>query len=158
LLIFPLLIFGGICDLFPIINDYNFDLFSPQTKRNIEWVKTNTKPTDNFLSFNGGLDFILAAGRKEFVGGQYYAWSLGYPVEKRVIEIKAFRDKDYPKEPFCKYLETNKIKFISYSTKETTYLSSEGFDNTKYPELWGKGVQLEEDTMIYSTDNICQIR
>ncbi len=158
LVLFLGLILGGVCDLFPIINDSNFHLFSANTIENSNWVRKNTKATDIFLSLNGDVSFALAAGRRQYIGGPYYCWSLGYAYEPRINEIRKFRDESFPNPPFCNYLRANNISYVSYNENEKEFLYNPGYDKAQLKGFWGEGLHLKEGAVVYSTDNICSIK
>ena len=109
------MIFGGVLDLFPIINDYDFDLFSKNTISNMSWIKNNTKTSDIFLSFNGDTMFVLGAGRKEFISGGYYIWSLGYPSNERYQELQLFNKNNFSSYRINNYLWVGSIIFNLFS-------------------------------------------
>ncbi|MEO5919496.1 MAG: NHL repeat-containing protein, partial [Candidatus Limnocylindrales bacterium] len=73
---------GGLIDLVPIKNErmYQAGLDGDPL---YEWVRTETKPQDVFLSDLYVVHGILLAGRKVYLGWPYYSWSAGYAVEGR---------------------------------------------------------------------------
>ncbi len=86
ILLFILVIPGGLIEFFPIHNTY----WSEVAYKNdplIEWLMKETKPRDIFLTNRFVNHPMLMAGRRVFYGWPYYAWSAGYDASKR--------DKDY---------------------------------------------------------------
>ncbi len=76
------IVVGGVIDLVPIKNQriYQANLAGDPL---YEWVRTQTRPSDVFLSDIHVVHGILLAGRKLYLGYTYYAWSAGYAVSTR---------------------------------------------------------------------------
>jgi sugar lactone lactonase YvrE len=111
ILLFILIIPGGIIDFFPIHKAY----WSQVTYKNdplIEWLTKETKPRDIFLTDRFVNHPILMAGRRIFYGWPYYAWSAGYDTSKRDTVYKdLFENKD-PRKVF-RLLKDNDIAFVA---------------------------------------------
>ena len=73
---------GGVVDLFPIKNERMYRA-GVDGDPLYEWVRTETRPNDVFLSDFYVVHGILLAGRKVYLGWPYYAWSAGYAVSQR---------------------------------------------------------------------------
>jgi sugar lactone lactonase YvrE len=73
---------GGIIDLIPVKNQRIYEV-GLTGDRLYEWVRTETKPNDIFLSDIFVVHRILLAGRRLFLGWTYYAWSAGYAARER---------------------------------------------------------------------------
>ena len=114
ILLFILIIPGGLIEFFPIHNTY----WSEVAYKNdplIEWLmkKKKTKPRDIFLTNRFVNHPMLMAGRRVFYGWPYYAWSAGYDASKR--------DKDYldllqsrdPRKVF-RLLKENGINYVAF--------------------------------------------
>jgi hypothetical protein len=112
ILLFILIIPGGLIEFFPIHNTY----WSEVAYKNdplIEWLMKETKPRDIFLTNRFVNHPMLMAGRRVFYGWPYYAWSAGYDASKR--------DKDYldllqsrdPRKVF-RLLKENGINYVAF--------------------------------------------
>src|SRR6266404_4227126 len=112
IVIFLLIIAGGVIDFFPIHNTG----WSEVTYRNdplIDWLKKETTPRDIFLTDRFVNHPILMAGRRVFYGWPYYAWSAGYDASKRDrVYTELFENRD----PWKVYhlLKENGIKYVAY--------------------------------------------
>lgn len=148
------LLFGGFCDLFPIINDNmgatNDIAKSPKS----QWIMQNTKPNDVFLNFSSDFTFVLLTGRKIYLGVPYFNWSLGYPVDARDDLVKAMIKESYPKDKFCDFLKTEDIQYF-YTSRAETRMFDQPFDPNILIEKFGEGLEIE-NTNFYMTDNVCR--
>ena len=110
--LFLLVIAGGIIDFFPIHNTG----WGEVTYRNdplIDWLKKNTSPRDIFLTDRFVNHPILMAGRRVFYGWPYYAWSAGFDASKRDrVYTDLFESRD-PWKVF-RLLKENGIKYVAY--------------------------------------------
>lgn len=79
---------SGFIDLMAIKNDYQFRF--PDAPRNslMQWIKTNTKRGDIFISRQEILDPITLSGRKNFLGHKYFLTTLGYDISQRELLVK----------------------------------------------------------------------
>jgi DNA-binding beta-propeller fold protein YncE len=73
---------GGAIDLIPVKNQRIYEV-SLTGDPLYEWVRTETRPNDIFLSDIHVVDRILLAGRRLYLGWPYFAWSAGYDVRAR---------------------------------------------------------------------------
>jgi DNA-binding beta-propeller fold protein YncE len=111
-ILFLLLIPGGIVDLFAFHNSY----WSEVTFRNdplIDWLNKETKPRDIFLTDRFVNHPILMAGRRVFYGWPYYGWSAGYDATER---DKVYRELFESKDPakLFQLLKANDIAYVAY--------------------------------------------
>jgi DNA-binding beta-propeller fold protein YncE len=112
LVLFLLIIPGGIIDFFPIHNT-GWNEVTYRDDALIDWLKKNTSPRDIFLTDRFVNHPILMAGRRVFYGWPYYSWSAGYDASKRDrLYIELFESKD----PWKVYhlLKENGIKYVGY--------------------------------------------
>ena len=111
ILLFILIIPGGLIEFFPIHNTY----WSEVAYKNdplIEWLTKETKPRDIFLTNRFVNHPMLMAGRRVFYGWPYYAWSAGYDASKRdkdYLELLQSRD---PRKVF-RLLKENGINYVA---------------------------------------------
>ncbi|HWY40449.1 MAG TPA: hypothetical protein VNX27_06610 [Chthoniobacterales bacterium] len=112
IILFLLILPGGIIDLFPLHNGY----WSEVAFRNdplIDWLKKETKPRDIFLTDRFVNHPILMAGRRVFYGWPYYGWSAGYDsTERDRVYRELFESKD-PAKVF-QLLKDNGIAYVAY--------------------------------------------
>ncbi|HVF71892.1 MAG TPA: 6-bladed beta-propeller [Chthoniobacterales bacterium] len=73
---------GGAIDLFPIHNSYFIEL-KYGGDRLVQWLWSNTKPHDVFLSDRFVNHQILLAGRRLFYGWPSFSWGAGYDTTLR---------------------------------------------------------------------------
>jgi hypothetical protein len=103
----------GVVDTFTIRN-LNGELRSAviAQKNDLQtWIKDNTDPDDVFLSFWHGTHDIFFAGRMEFYGWPYYAWSGGYDTYGREQIFADIVNVNDPNE-LSKMLNDNNISYI----------------------------------------------
>src|SRR5436190_547741 len=103
---------GGLIEFFPIHNTG----WSEVPFRNdalIDWLKTNTKPRDIFLTDRFVNHPILMAGRRVLYGWPYYGWSAGYNASKHDrLYTELFESKD-PWKVFH-LLKENGISYVAF--------------------------------------------
>jgi len=78
ILLLPSLIFSGVLDLFPIINDYNGGIDDWRQSPIQTWIKSNTPPRAQFLTASYLYHPASLVGRPIFLDYGYHAWSMGY--------------------------------------------------------------------------------
>ena len=111
-ILFVLIIPGGIIDLFPIHNGY-WNAIAFRNDPLIDWLRKETKPRDIFLTDRFVTHPILMAGRRVFYGWPYYTWSAGYDsTERDKVYRELFENKD-PAKVF-QLLKNNDIAFVAY--------------------------------------------
>jgi DNA-binding beta-propeller fold protein YncE len=112
ILLFILIIPGGLIEFFPIHNTY----WSEVAYKNdplIEWLMKETKPRDIFLTNRFVNHPMLMAGRRVFYGWPYYAWSAGYDASKRDKDyLDLFQSRD-PKKVY-RLLKENGITYAAF--------------------------------------------
>jgi DNA-binding beta-propeller fold protein YncE len=112
ILLFILIIPGGLIEFFPIHNTYWGEL-AYKNDPLIEWLMKETKPRDIFLTNRFVNHPILMAGRRVFYGWPYYAWSAGYDSSKRDKDyLELFQSRD-PKKLF-RLLKENGINYVAF--------------------------------------------
>lgn len=109
--LFFFLIFSGIIDFFPIINDGKMILPDYSKNPDIQWILSNTQPNDVFLNSSYLYHPASLAGRNIFLGWPYFAWSLGYNSEKRGNEFKELWGESNKKR-VCDMLIDKEINYI----------------------------------------------
>jgi hypothetical protein len=109
--LFFFMIFGGIIDLFPIINDKKFELADYRLNKESSWIINNTDKKSVFLNTTLLYDPASIAGRKIFMGWPYFAWSQGYDTYGRGDMMKKILGSNNKTEA-CNLLKENKIDYI----------------------------------------------
>ena len=110
-ILFFFMIFGGIIDIFPILNDGKVSIPDYEINQNALWIKNNTLPTSVFLNTTFLYDPASLAGRKIFMGWPYFAWSQGYNTDKRGQAMKSILGAP-DKQTACKLLIQSRIDYI----------------------------------------------
>ena len=112
ILLFILIIPGGLIEFFPIHNTYWGEV-AYKNDPLIEWLMKETKPRDIFLTNRFVNHPMLMAGRRVFYGWPYYAWSAGYDASKRdKAYLDLFQSRD-PKKVF-RLLKENGITYAAF--------------------------------------------
>ena len=78
LLIVPSLIFSGVMDLFPIINDTTGGVDDWRKSAMQSWIKDNTSTKAQFLTASYMYSPASLVGRQIYLDYGYHAWSMGY--------------------------------------------------------------------------------
>ena len=104
-------VFGGIVDLFPLHNDpmlavpYKNDRLS-------QWLLTDTRPSDIFLTHTLLTHPILFTGRKIYLGYTLFAWTAGYNVpDREAVYRKILQESDATE--LVRLLHANNIAYIA---------------------------------------------
>jgi hypothetical protein len=106
-----LMIFGGIIDLFPILNDGKVAIADYENNSVAQWIKNNTPRNSVFLNTTYLYDPATLAGRKIYQGWPYFAWSQGYDTNGR-NKTMAHLLGVQKKETACVLLKKNKIDYV----------------------------------------------
>ena len=77
-LIIPSLIFSGVMDLFPIINDTTGGVDDWRKSPMQTWIKDNTSTSAQFLTASYMYSPASLVGRQIYLDYGYHAWSMGY--------------------------------------------------------------------------------
>ena len=77
-LIIPSLIFSGVMDLFPIINDTTGGVDDWRKSAMQSWIKENTSTKAQFLTASYMYSPASLVGRQIYLDYGYHAWSMGY--------------------------------------------------------------------------------
>lgn len=114
------LIFGGIVDFFPIVNDHKIIYADWPLQPVAVWIKQNTAPESVFLTTEFFYHPANSVGRKIFVDYGYFAWSLGYKdQERRAIMRKLFGSYDSLSD-WCQTARMNGIDYIAINPRAET--------------------------------------
>ncbi|MDR1537148.1 MAG: hypothetical protein LBU32_03975 [Clostridiales bacterium] len=107
------LVLTGILDTFTIINQDGPGRSALVDADNDyqKWIRENTNPDDVFLCYWQSLGNVFFAGRPEFFGWPYYAWSGGYDTYTREAVFKEIVETADP-DRFLQLVNDNKISYI----------------------------------------------
>jgi hypothetical protein len=111
------MIFGGIIDIFPLVNDRKISVEDYKVNPNSVWILNNTSPDSVFANTSYLYNSASLAGRKILLGWPYFAWSQGYNTEKRgelLKEILGAPNKSYA----CNLLKSNGIEYVEIKINE----------------------------------------
>ncbi len=122
------LIFSGIIDFFPILNDSKIALADYPVNKDISWIMKNTNPDSTFLNTQYLYDTASLAGRKIFLGWPYFAWSQGYDTQTRDNLRKAMLNTN-DLHFFCANAIKYNINYIEISNPLDTKVNREFFDS-----------------------------
>lgn len=111
LVLLPLLVLGGVVDLFPVKNDVMYKLMDYKANADIRYFIEHTEPNAVVLNSTWFYHPASLAGRAIFNGYSYFTWSFGYDQtlrEKQTIEIYQSPTKLLT----CKLLEKYHIQYV----------------------------------------------
>lgn len=104
-------VFGGVIDLFPLHNDPMLAV-PYQNDRLSQWLMTNTRPADVFLTHTLLTHQILFTGRKIYLGYTLFAWTAAYNVpDREALYRRMFQETDV--EQLKQLLRANKIAYVA---------------------------------------------
>jgi hypothetical protein len=108
------IVLQGVIDVFPLVHDAKYE-HRLEKDRFMTWLLASTDAHDVFLTHRFVTHSILFAGRKIFFGYEYYAWSVGYPVEARSLLYRQMYEERDPATLFG-LLRENGIQYVTYDT------------------------------------------
>lgn len=137
IVLFLLLTFSGILELFPIKNDSKIALKDWQSNPVSSWVILNTPKDAIFITSNSLYHPVSLAGRKVFFGWPYFAWSAGSDTDKRG-EITKLIYLGTDKKVLCQLLEENKIDYliIEGGLEDSTYWHNKPFFDNNFEKVF----------------------
>ncbi len=78
---------SGLFNLMVVKNDYQFMVDDAPKNRLMEWIKEKTPPDSIFIAQSALYDPITLAGRKNYLGHEYYVSVMGYDYWRRRKQI-----------------------------------------------------------------------
>lgn len=141
-----LLTMSGVIDLMVIKNDFQFHLSDAPSNKFMQWIKTSTKKSDIFLAKQEILDPITFAGRKNYLGHNYYLAVVGYDYSERLSLVKIYYEVNSP-EVFDKMRKDN-ISYIAVPRRPTVDFNYNV--NIPYLEKYLKRAYQDKNVNIYS--------
>jgi hypothetical protein len=140
-----LLTLSGAIDLMAVKNDFQFHLNDAPTDKFMQWIKTNTNKTDNFLAKQELLDPITLSGRKNYFGNKYYLSVMGYDYSNRQKLVKLFFEAKDPK--IVKKMREEHISYIAIPAKKGVDFNYE--IDINYFDKYLKKVYEDEKIIVY---------
>lgn len=116
IVLFLLMIFGGIIDFFPIHNDTKAAIPDYKINPTSKWILNYTKPDSVILNTTFIYNPASLAGRKIFIGWPYFAWSQGYDTNARGEVFKNILGSNN-KNTACLLLLENDIDYIEINNQ-----------------------------------------
>lgn len=156
-ILFFLLIFSGIIDFFPIMNDQKITLTDYPINKDVNWIKESTPPDSVFLNSSYIYDPASVAGRKIFLGWPYFAWSAGYntDVRKQILsQILGSNSLD----GLCKLLQENHIDYLEIQNLENRTLEVPKVSSIFSEKFIPLYINIDEEYAIYSVSENCSFR
>ncbi len=142
------LIFSGILDLFPIVNDNKISIQDYKTNKTAAWIVKNTPRDAVFFNTNFLYQNPSIAGRKIFLGWPYFAWSAGYDTTKRYNDMKNALLSN-SSSVICTFMQKNNLSYL-----ELTQPSSDFPFNPDLLKNVKPSYKALSET-IYSKEDIC---
>jgi hypothetical protein len=144
-------VFGGVVDLFPLHNDPMLAV-PYQNDRLSQWLLTNTKPSDVFLTHEFLTHPILFTGRKIYLGYTLFAWTAGYNVPDREQQYRQmFQTSDF--NELTRLLHDNHIAYVAIDDgvrqNETLPDLNEAVFEQHFPKVFEDTAHVYDNTVIY---------
>lgn len=121
-ILFVLLTFSGVLDLFPIINDTYYSVADIASNPDALFFLQNIPPTKVVLNIESLYHPASLAGRPIFNGYSYFTWSHGYNCFLRESIVKSIYSAS-TKEQACSLLQQNNIAYLEYTDQKFTETS-----------------------------------
>lgn len=146
------LVFSGIIDLFPIINDSRGAVVSHDKRQDILFFENHTNPNDIIANSTWFYHPASLAGRAIYSGYTYFTWSYGYDQGKREQELLSVYQAD-TLTTLCSLLSTFNISHVELSKTPEDYIKPN-------LALWNSipAEYTNPDTFlrVYSKNTLCQ--
>lgn len=149
------MIFGGIIDFFPLLNDHKITINDIKANPNAKWILENTPKDSIFLNTIYLYDPASLAGRKIFFGWPYFAWSQGYNTYSRGDKLKEILGSTNKLEA-CKLLKQNNIGYVEIKIETPSNPDLPPISSLWQNEFDPIYKNAAEKYTIYKTSNNCQ--
>ncbi|OGH47943.1 MAG: hypothetical protein A3A51_00390 [Candidatus Levybacteria bacterium RIFCSPLOWO2_01_FULL_39_10] len=153
--LFLLMVFGGIIDFFPIYNDGGVTLVDYKRNDASSWILKNTSPDSVFLNTSFLYNPASLVGRKIFLGWPYFAWSQGYDTNKRGEIMRSILGANEKSEA-CDLLKENNIDYIEIKRQNPPDLDIPPISNIFEKEFENIYVSKNEDTLYFDVNTSCR--
>ncbi len=147
-----LLIFSGIVDFFPIYNDTKIKLADYPINKNVKWIINYTGKDAAFLNSSYLYTPSSLAGRKNFLGWPYFAWSQGYDTTKR-DDIRKEILKSTNLNDICPKLKKYNLKYIEFIKNNDSKDFNYSFFDSNFKKVYENKLN---QYYIYEVNNSCK--
>ena len=153
------LIFSGIIDLFPILNDSLIVKKDYQQTELGRWAAES--PKDSVFLVNSYLyNPVSLAGRKLYLDYGYFAWSMGYPDKERRQKQRLIFSESIGHDDWCSLMTNEGIDYLALSMEEKKFLEEYGFEKASFIEFSAPTIFDEvwevSNNQVYNVKEICQ--
>lgn len=155
IVIFLFMIWGGIIDLFPILNDRKIAIADYKINREAMWILENTPKESVFLNSTFLYNPASLAGRKIFLGWPYFAWSQGYDTDKRFGQMKQMLGSE-DKQTACSLLKQNKIDYVEIQIQNPPDPNSPAISNLYLQSFFYIYQDKVNNYYLYSVKKTCE--
>jgi len=150
-LIFPFLIFSGVLDFMPVVNDYTIVLSDIPTNKDATFILQNTSPDAIILNSTWFYHPTSIAGRKVYNGYSFFTWSAGYDTYGREALVKEIYRSD-DRISICKILKNENISYVELNRNPEEFLKPISY-------LWLTATPMYDNTetgvRIYDVSRFC---
>lgn len=112
ILIIPSLIFSGILDIFPIINDYSGGVDDIVRSPTQQWILANTPVDSQFLTASYMYSPASMVGRQIYLDYGYHAWSMGYDDHHKRQLLPKLWSVSIPVEQWCELMIQENLDYV----------------------------------------------
>ena len=112
ILIIPNLIFSGILDIFPIINDYSGGVDDVAHSLAQQWILANTPVDSQFLTASYMYNPASMVGRQIYLDYGYHAWSMGYDDHHKRQLLPKLWSANIPLEQWCGLMIQENLDYV----------------------------------------------
>jgi len=120
-ILLPVLVLGGIVDIFPIINDRYYHLADYQSSPDAKFFAVHTPSDSVVLNSTWFYHPASIAGRKIFNGYSYFTWSYGHDAVARESLTSAIYSSPL-KSSACRMLTANGIDYVELALRPENFL------------------------------------
>lgn len=121
IVLIPLLILGGLIDIFPIINDQKYELVDYKINPDSRYIQNNIPKESNILNSTWFYHPASLTGRKIYNGYSYFTWSYGYNQVERESSTKSIYASTN-KQSACSQLRSAHIDYVEISDNPESFL------------------------------------
>ena len=139
-----LLTLSGVFNLMVVKNDYQLMVDDAPKNKFMEWIRTETDPKSVFIGEPALYDPVTLAGRKNYLGHDYYVSVMGYDYLGRRNQISSWFE-DFNEESIIK-MRGQSIRYLAIPTKSKEFFY--GVDEDKVRTLLPV-VYYEESMNVY---------
>ena len=106
------MIFSGILDIFPIINDYSGGVDDVAHSLAQQWILANTPVDSQFLTASYMYNPASMVGRQIYLDYGYHAWSMGYDDHHKRQLLPKLWSANIPLEQWCGLMIQENLDYV----------------------------------------------